>query len=248
VTVGGLRELPGFGEYTAAAVASMAFGVRAVAVDGNVERVLARRLGIAEARGGEGRRRLRRAAETLVSAARPGDSNQALMELGATVCLPRRPRCAACPLRPGCRGAAQGTPESYPAARRRRPARAERRVLALVEQRGRLLLVRRPDSSELLAGTWELPWVEAPRREDRLRLGERFAARFGGSWRLGPPVGRLRHAITFHRLEVEVRRASFEAGGAVGEGMEAGWFSRQESAGLPQSSLLAKALVAAGGD
>jgi adenine-specific DNA glycosylase len=123
-------------------------------------------------------------------------------------------------------------------------------VLALVERRGRLLLVRRPDSSELLAGIWELPWVEAPRREDDRGLGERFAARFGGRWRLEGPAGRLRHAITFRRLEVEVRRASFDAGGAVGEGIdgvEAGWFTRAERAGLPQSSLLAKALAAADG-
>ena len=248
-TVAELRALPGFGDYTAAAVASIAFGVRVAAVDGNVERVLARRLGLAEVRRGDGRRRLLRAAQALLSSERPGDSNQALMELGATVCLPRRPLCAGCPLRRGCRGAAEGTPEGYPAPRRRRATLAERRVVAVVEERGRLLLVRRPDSSGLLAGTWELPWVEVAAANGGGaggRLAQRFATRFGGRWRLGPPAARLRHAITFRRLEVEVRLARLDASGAVAEGVEAGWFSSAERRGLPQSSLLTKALAAAG--
>jgi A/G-specific adenine glycosylase len=238
----GLRALPGIGDYTAAAVASIAFGVASPVLDGNVERVLSRRLALGESAKSSGvRRRLLAAAESLLDPRRPGDSNQALMELGATLCTPRRPKCLLCPLASGCRAAAQGDPESYPVARVRREAEKRRLIAAVVadeEQEDRVLLFRRPDDSELLAGTWELPWIDAAEGEP----GKALAARYGGRWRLGPRIAEVRHGITFRDLEVAVHRAEVEAAGEVREGREAGWFDAAGRAGLPLSSLVEKVL------
>ena len=108
----GLRELPGIGEYTAAAIASIAFGEVVPVLDGNVERVLSRCLAQAEdPKRSRPRRRLRQAAAELLDPRRPGDGNQALMELGATVCRPTSPNCPVCPLAPDCRAHAEGDPE-----------------------------------------------------------------------------------------------------------------------------------------
>ena len=119
-TIEGWRALPGVGAYTAAAVASIAFGVPEPVVDGNVVRVLCRLRGLAlDARAPATVARVRALARPLVPARNPGDHNQALMELGALVCTPRAPRCGACPLRALCRAARSGTPEAFPRAPRR---------------------------------------------------------------------------------------------------------------------------------
>ncbi len=238
----GLRALPGVGTYTAAAVASIAFGVAEPVLDGNVVRVLARRLALSQdPRRAPTRRRLLTAARALLDPARPGDSNQALMELGSTICRPRAPDCVSCPLSEGCRGRERGDPERYPPPKpRRRTQRIQR--LALMARRGnRLLLVQRPEQSALLAGLWELPWVEI----DGGRPEKALAARYGGSWSLGSPLGRLRHGITHRVLEVELLEGTLRDGSAVAEGVEAGWFGPAELESLPVSSLVTKALRAA---
>jgi len=238
-TLEGLRALPGIGDYTAAAVASIAFGVVAPVLDGNVERVLTRwlALGGEEPRSGT-RRQLLETASSFLDPERPGDSNQALMELGATLCTPRRPQCLLCPIVDGCRGAAEGDPERYPAARVKRGVEKRRLVVAVVEDANGVLLFRRPDDSALLAGTWELPWVEAGDGDPATAL----AARYGGSWRLGPQVGEVRHGITYRDLAVAVHRADLEGAGEVREGPAAGWFDAEGRAGLPLSSLVGKVL------
>ncbi|HEX5011379.1 MAG TPA: A/G-specific adenine glycosylase, partial [Planctomycetota bacterium] len=116
-----LRELPGIGEYTAAAVASIAHGEPVAAVDGNVERVLSRFFALPlDPKSAAGRSALRAHADALLHRERPGDFNQALMELGATLCRPAAPQCLLCPLRAGCAALAAGAPERFP----RRPPRA----------------------------------------------------------------------------------------------------------------------------
>jgi A/G-specific adenine glycosylase len=152
-----LRELPGFGEYTSGAVASIAFGERVPAVDGNVRRVLARLYDEAAPSAGW----LRERAAALIDPARPGDFNQALMELGATVCTPRAPRCGACPLRDVCAARARGRVAERPRPRARKPVPdVEIAVAALVRSGAagerELLLVRRPTEG-LLGGLWEPP-------------------------------------------------------------------------------------------
>jgi len=230
-----LAKLPGLGSYTAAAVASIAFGEAVPAIDGNVERVLARRLGRPEARSAESRRRIREAAVELLDPRRPGESNQALMELGATVCVPRNPRCAACPLRPGCLAADSDQPERFPAPRPRR--KPERRLLlvAVAEREGRTLLVRRSADSALLAGIWELPWVEGQSEG----AGQALAGKYGGSWQVAAAEAVVRHGVTFRQLEVTVCRATVVR---EPQGEDSGWFDADQRARLPRSALLAKVL------
>lgn len=247
-SVEGWRALPGVGAYTAAAVASIAFAAPVPVLDGNVARVLSRFLAAQEdPRSRQGREKLLAAAAALLAGGRPGDSNQALMELGATICSPRRPKCPLCPLRNGCRAAGQGDPERFPSPRPRRGSERHRLIVAVVESRGRILLFRRSAGDPLLGGTWELPWVEvetprgpAPRPEKAL------ADKYGGRWALGPGLGVVRHGITYRDLMVAVHRADLHGGDEVGEGSEAGWFDAGERARLPLGALVGKALAQAG--
>ncbi|MEQ7873551.1 A/G-specific adenine glycosylase [Sphingomonas sp. ASV193] len=158
-----LRCLPGLGAYTAAAIAAIAFGERAAVIDTNVERVVARLAGIdrpvADSRGA-----IRASVEAMVPADRPGDFAQAMMDLGATICRPKRPACLACPLREECAAFASGDPEAFPAPKAKR-ARPHRHGIAWwVERDGAVWLVRRPDKG-LLGGMAALPgpeWGDLP--------------------------------------------------------------------------------------
>ncbi|WP_428262054.1 A/G-specific adenine glycosylase [Haliangium sp.] len=161
----GLRALPGIGPYTAGAIASIAFGLREPVVDGNVARVLARLYAIDDdVKSPSVVRTLWRRAAELVPVHAPGDFNQGLMELGATVCTPTRPSCLVCPLCELCRARAQGRADELPVM----PARRRPDELPLIdagalwiERRGRLLLARRRPQG-LYGGLWELPQAEAP--------------------------------------------------------------------------------------
>ena len=151
-----LKTLPGVGEYTAGAVASIAFGACVPAVDGNVRRVLSRLMDAPR----PSRSELRVEAARLLDPKRPGDFNEALMELGATVCTPRSPRCGVCPVADCCRALAAGTVAERPALRPKRPVRHVAYAVAVaVDGQGRTLVVRRPEKG-LLAGMWEFPSVE----------------------------------------------------------------------------------------
>jgi A/G-specific adenine glycosylase len=153
-----LRALPGIGDYTAGAIASIAFGVPAPAVDGNVRRVLARLLDDPA----PGAAALRRTATALVPHDRPGDFNQAIMELGATICTPRAPACRRCPVADHCAARAAGTQLERPLAK---PARSlpviDYATAVLRRLDGRVLIIRRPDTG-LLAGMWCFPAIELP--------------------------------------------------------------------------------------
>ncbi len=151
-----LRALPGIGEYTAGAVASIAFGEVVPAVDGNVRRVLSRLFDEPDPKGAW----LRETASALVDPDRPGDWNQAVMELGATVCAPRSARCDACPVARWCAALRAGTVSDRPASPARRELRRARLLLGVYHHAGRLLLVRRPRAG-LLAGMWAFPETAA---------------------------------------------------------------------------------------
>lgn len=153
-----LRRLPGFGDYTAGAVASIAFSERVPAVDGNVKRVLTRLFAITDSvTQGATARRLRAIAADMVPPDLPGDFNQALMELGATLCTPTSPRCLLCPVQAECEGLAQGINETLPVKSPRRE-RPHYDVTAAVIQRkdGRLLIAQRKPEA-MLGGLWEFP-------------------------------------------------------------------------------------------
>ena len=156
-TAAGLRDLPGVGEYTAGAVASIAFDRPEPAIDTNARRVLSRLFDLASPSPTE----LRARAAALIPADRPGDFNQALMELGATVCVARAPRCAECPLARACLARARGTTDSRPGrSARPRVPEFELGVAVAVAPGGRALLVRRAERG-LLGGLWEFPSREA---------------------------------------------------------------------------------------
>ncbi len=182
VTAEELRLLPGIGAYTAAAIASIAHGERVAVVDGNVERVLCRLEGWkAGSRAGGGsqlRRKIEALAAELVDPNRPGDSNQALMELGATLCQPRNPQCLACPVAADCK--TQGEHKTVP-----RPPMICREVAYALSVRNRrkagqarreVLLEQRPASQSVMPGLWELPALtESAVPEEELRLTVRHA-------------------------------------------------------------------------
>jgi A/G-specific adenine glycosylase len=190
-------RLPGVGRYTAGAVLSIAYGRPLPALDGNAARVISRLEALpASVRDPAGARRLWERAAALVPPARPGDWNQALMELGAAVCTPRAPRCGGCPVRRHCRALALGRVDRLPPVPARRAGERVRMAYALIVRRGRVLMTRR--EGPLLAGLWEPPGVEPGRRRPETALRRRLEE-LGLSVRLSRLEASVRHTIT-HRL------------------------------------------------
>ena len=216
-----IRALPGVGDYTAAAIASMAFGLPHAAVDGNVLRVVARvENDAADIAAARTRQRFRAVAQGWLDAARPGAFNQALMDLGATVCLPRKPLCPECPLTAVCGARQAGTVAQLPV--KLRPRRAVRldATLLLIRRGGKVLLHQRPQSAKRMPGFWDLP---APEDLPTARAGE-FQ-------------GEFRHSITHHRYTFRVFLAS-----APSPGRGYAWFPIERLHEIPLSTTARKAL------
>jgi A/G-specific adenine glycosylase len=209
-----LRALPGIGAYTAGAIASIAFDRPEPVLDGNVRRVLAR---LTADPGDGGDAPFWTMARDLVAGPRPGDLNQALMELGATVCTPAAPRCVDCPIASHCRGLATGTPAAFPRAKRRKPSRTVRVEVALVERDGAVLL-ERGGSGGPLRGKWDLPAVELSGREplhgEALRLALR--GRHGVDVVPGALGRPATHTILDRRLRLTVVRCAWPQGSVPG--------------------------------
>jgi len=215
-TAPGLRELKGIGRYTAGAVASIAFDREEPLVDGNVVRVFARLLGIREDSAAKAVvESLWVVAAALVRGQRPGDLNQALMELGATLCTPRNPHCLACPVRRHCDAHAQGDAEQLPIKKKKPKQRPMRAVAAWIEREGRILAVRRPEEG-LMAGLWELPGGEIEAKDEpKDRLAEVLRSAVGLQIRDVEPIGRIEHLFTHRRLALEVFRCRSDRGARV---------------------------------
>jgi A/G-specific adenine glycosylase len=212
-----LRRLAGIGVYTSAAIAAIAFGERAAAVDTNVERVIARLHGLKN----PSRSEIEQLTQALMPAERPGDFVQAMMDLGATICRPRKPRCADCPLARDCAAFASGEPEAFPE-RRQRAGRPHRHGIAYwIERGGSVWLVRRP-ATGMLGGMAALPgdeWTEAP------------ASRVNA-------IATVRHVFTHFSLDLAII--------PIAEPTSDGWWQpldRLDEAGLP--TLYRKAVEAA---
>ena len=203
VTVEEWRALPGVGPYTAAALASIVSGVAAAAVDGNVSRVLSRLHALRlDPRSPRGRREVASRADALLARSSPGEFNQAVMELGATLCTPRAPRCPVCPLRASCRARSLGTPEAFPPSSRREAPRPVRLVAGVAFRRGRILLVR---DEELVRGQLTVPLFRVPagrRAEDVLQ--KEWKAVAGLPAGALEPLARLRHPVLDRRYDVHV--------------------------------------------
>jgi A/G-specific adenine glycosylase len=225
-TLAELRALPGVGEYTAAAVGSIAFGIPAPVVDGNVVRLLARHGAIrGDPSRGAPRRAVHEAAARALARRAPGDHNQAMMELGATVCLPRAPRCGECPLGGSCRARALGDPEAFPPPRARRAPETQYWVAAVVGDAERVWIVPRGGDEELLPGHRGVPLVRvegtAPPSAARCRAAAAAALReLGGlAPRGGIPLPPIAHSITHRRLRVHPVRFPGDLAAAGGEAL-----------------------------
>jgi len=217
-----IRALPGIGDYTAAAIASIAFDLPHAVLDGNVLRVLSRVTAepgdIASA---STRARLGQIATALLHRKNPGDFNQAIMELGATVCLPRDPRCGVCPIAAFCEARRTGRQLQYPV--KQGPIRATQaeKQLLVIERGDNILFWQHPAPSRRLAGFWELP---EPEQLPKARLHRE--------------VGTFRHSIVNTQYRVQVLRATL---GRVPAGFE--WLSQRKLNEVPLSTTAKKALL-----
>jgi len=230
--------VPGVGLYTASAVLSIAYGVALPVVDGNVRRVLSRWFAL---RGADWRTdgAFYNLADLVLDRKAPGDWNQALMELGATVCSPRKPACPACPVREHCRARALGIEAELPETRVRRAPVDVTVAAALVEEDGRLLLVRRAEG-RLLGRMWEVPQtsLESGGLAD---LVAELRERLGLEVVPGPLVVRARHAITYRRIRVEGYRSQLRRP-PPSDLDRFRWASPAEVRDLPVSSMTRKLL------
>lgn len=201
-----LLALPGVGDYTRGAIASIAFDRDEAAIDGNVERVLARFLSIeTDVKKSPARKRMREAIAELHALGSPGDINQALMELGATVCTPRSPRCDECPWRDACSAYRSGRVDELPKlAPRARPTEVRTEVL-VAERNGSVLAYRVPEG-EINAGQLCLPSLGVPTPQ-AASLVPHLRARFGVDFVVSTAAANFTHGITKWRMRVDVRRA-----------------------------------------
>ena len=230
-TANGWQELPGIGRYTAAAVASIAFGEAVAAVDGNIERVLQRTTGRTLSQS-----QIWRSAEELLDRARPGDFNQAMMELGATVCTPRAPVCLMCPVIDLCatRGELRGL--------RKTSAQKKREIhYALHCRDGSVLLVQRPRDTALMAGMWELPEISSNNPDDKAARTKPRGKSCARETRLQTDASRrllfsVKHSITVTDFQVRVWQAEDQAA------ILGSWISRNRLERIPLTGLARKIL------
>jgi A/G-specific adenine glycosylase len=203
--LGDLLRLPGIGPYSAAAISALAFRGDEIALDGNLRRVLSRLIDLnVEARSPEGTRLLLAHAHAMLPAGRAADFNQALMDLGAMVCLPREPHCPKCPLRTWCAARLAGTQGERPVRALRKPAPRRAAAVGVLRRDGRVLIARRP-LGQLLGGLWEFPGGKRRpgeslpaclRRELKEELGIEVA--------VDEPLGQVRHAYSHFHVVVHV--------------------------------------------
>jgi A/G-specific adenine glycosylase len=217
-----LRDLPGVGDYTAAAVASIAFGLPHAVVDGNVARVLSRLTPeLGDIKSDAVRKRLWALAQALLDRKLPGEFNQALMELGATICLPQRPRCELCPVRLHCEARKQGLENQLPVRGPRPRADQREKQLLVIERAGKILFWQRPAQSSRLAEFWELP--------ERDQLPDAKVVDYAGAFR---------HTIVNTTYIVEVCRATV---GSRPKGFR--WLAKGSLPDVPVSTTAKKALA-----
>ncbi len=235
-TEAALLSLPGIGAYTAAAIAAIAFNRKATVVDGNVERVVTRLYAIGTPLPAA-KPEIRARTEAMVPEDRPGDFAQAMMDLGATICTPRRPACVLCPLKADCTALKTGDPELYPvkAAKKAKPVRLGAAYVAVGP--GPSVYLRRRQESGLLGGMSEVPGTTWTARIDGAT--DLSGAPFAAAWQ---PTGSITHVFTHFELRLSVYRADMERL----ENGDDGWWQpvgKLDQAALP--TVMKKAIAAA---
>jgi A/G-specific adenine glycosylase len=221
-TIEDLRALPGTGEYTAAAVASIGFNLPYAVLDGNVFRVLSRIFDDAtNISSAAARKHFSTLAHKLLDRDLPGPHNQAMMELGATICLPKNPQCLICPVSEFCRARDRGRENDLPVKGKRQESVEEKRRLFWVERAGDLLVWQRPSTSRLMPGFWELPGL----------------AQLPGS-AAGRMLGSFRHTITFHKYLFELAEVENDTLQPSGDCQ---WMPVRDLDSHPVSTILRKA-------
>ena len=197
-----LQKLPGIGPYTAAAIASIAFNVDVAAVDGNIRRVLSRYFNVTEpARSTEGEKQLWFLAQKNLPQGRAGDYNQALMDLGAMICLSKNPKCEQCPLSQDCIANQLGIQEERPVKLPKQPIPHVTVTAAVIRRNGRVLLAQRP-SKGLLGGLWEFPGGTLEESDADLQacLSREINEELGVDVEIQEPFGQYEHAYTHFRI------------------------------------------------
>ncbi len=230
-----ILELPGVGRYSAGAVLSIAFGKPLTLVDGNVIRVFSRLFRLkGDLKTGPGNKKVWQIAEELLSQERPGDFNQALMELGATLCFPEAPQCLLCPLREHCGAAQEGKQEDYPEASEK-PENVEVQMAAvLAVKKGKILVRKRGADERWLKGMWEFPSTEGETFEKALAsLEKKFKLKADPAH-----FQEVRHQITHHKVHLKLFQA--RAVGNLPKGVNVLWATPEELKGLPFSSAQGK--------
>ena len=195
-------DVPGVGRYTAGAVTSIAFGAKAPVVDGNVMRVLCRMYALpGNPLKAPLARELWQRAESLLVTGAPGDVNQGLMELGATVCTPKAPKCPECPWQSRCRAHAQGDAQRYPELPERPKPTSLVMACAVLSRKDHVLLAREPENAARWASMWLFPTVLVARESDAaLALARELVDRYGVRGRAVTKLGVFKHAVTRYRI------------------------------------------------
>ncbi len=208
-----LQLLPGVGRYTAGAIGSIAFGERVPVVDGNVKRVLSRLFDVEKSIDDtETEKALWAMAGKLVPRDAPGDFNQAMMELGARVCTPKKPACDACPVSACCIARADGTQLERPVRRAKKAVPHKEIVVAVIEEDGRYLIGRRPPEG-MLGGLWEFPGGKVePKETHQQALVRECKEELGVTVKAGGMLACVKHAYTHLRVTLNVYRCAIEKG------------------------------------
>lgn len=205
-----LEQLPGIGHYTAAAIASIAFGEPAAAVDGNIKRIYSRILALQEALGSARfEKTIQKHAQAVLPTDRPGDFNQALMDLGSDLCLPRQPLCLACPVQNYCLAFSQGVQNDLPNRIKKAPVPHHEVCVAVIQFDGKVLLNQR-EQKGLLAGLWEFPGGKLEQSDNSLQdcVKRELLEKSGLEIAITEEIGVFKHAYTHYKITVHAWQAS----------------------------------------
>lgn len=233
-TYDAFRALPGVGAYTAAAVLSLAHGLPHAVLDGNVIRVLTRVFAIGEdVSRAPVKRLLQDLADDLLAADQPGRFNEAVMELGATVCTPRNPKCEACALREVCAARAAGEPTAYPVSKKKAPVpHHDIAVGLLFDGAGRVFIQQRSEDA-MLGGLWEFPGGKCePGEAPRVACARELREELGVEVEVGEALGRINHAYSHFKITLHAFRCRILSGEPTGrEGQPTRWAAPHELTG-----------------